>query len=197
MFTGLIETTGLVAENKPTAMGFRLRFSTALASELRSGDSVAVNGVCLTVIASTGTDIVADVSPETVRVSTLGQLKPGAVINLERPLRADARLGGHFVLGHVDAAGTIAEIRPVGDCYWLTVDYPPALAPYLVRKGSVALDGISLTVAGLSDNQFDVQIIPYTWDHTNLRSLRARDAVNVECDVLGKYVARLAEIGRA
>jgi len=136
----------------------------------------------------------ADISPETARVSSLGNLHRGAIVNLERPLRADARLGGHFVQGHVDATGTIDDIRPDGDSFWLTIRYPALVAPYLVRKGSIAVNGISLTVAGLDDRCFDVQIIPYTWEHTNLHSARPDDVVNLECDILGKYVVRVAEL---
>jgi len=183
-----------VAEVKPTAAGFRLRLATPLASELTPGDSLAVNGVCLTVVSADGGGIHADISPETARVTTLGTLKRGAVVNLEQPLRADARLGGHFVQGHVDATGTIEEIRRDGDSFWLTVKFPTALAPYIVRKGSIAVNGISLTVAGLGDRQFDVQIIPYTWEHTNLHAARQGEPVNIECDILGKYVARIAEL---
>jgi riboflavin synthase len=194
MFTGLIEALGEVAEVKRTAAGFRLRVSTALAPELTPGDSLAVNGVCLTVVAADDTGIHADISPETARVTTLGTLTRGVAVNLEQPLRADARLGGHFVQGHVDATGTIAEIRPDGDSVWLTVKFPPALAPYIVRKGSIAVNGISLTIAGVDDRQFDVQIIPYTWEHTNLHAARQGEPVNIECDILGKYVARIAEL---
>jgi riboflavin synthase len=194
MFTGLIEATGRVSELKPTPTGFRLRLTTDLAGELSAGDSVAVNGVCLTVIHASGTEAHADISPETARVTALGGLKLGAVVNLERPLRAGARLGGHFVQGHVDGTGSIQEIRPDGNSYWLTVKFPPALAPCIVRKGSIAVDGISLTVAGVDDRLFDVQIIPYTWEHTNLRSLSVRDLVNLECDIVGKYVVRAAEL---
>ena len=195
MFTGLIEALGEVAEVKPTAAGFRLRLATPLASELTPGDSLAVNGVCLTVV-SANDGVHADISPETARVTTLGTLKRGAIVNLEQPLRADARLGGHFVQGHVDATGTIEEIRRDGDSFWLTVKFPTDLAPYIVRKGSIAVDGISLTVAGLDDRQFDVQIIPYTWEHTNLHAARQGAPVNIECDILGKYVARIAELGK-
>jgi riboflavin synthase len=115
-------------------------------------------------------------------------------VNLERPLRADARLGGHFVQGHVDATGTLDDIRRDGDSFWLTIGYPASLAPYIVRKGSIAVDGISLTVAGLDDHRFDVQIIPYTWEHTNLRLARPGNILNLECDILGKYVVRVAEL---
>jgi riboflavin synthase len=193
MFTGLIEAVGEVVEVKPTPAGFRLRVQTNLAREVTPGESLAVNGVCLTVVATDADGIHADISPETARVSALGALKRGMLVNLERPLRADARIGGHFVQGHVDATGTIEEIRQDGDCWWVTVRYPPSLAMYIVRKGSIAVNGISLTVAGVDEKRFDVQIVPFTWDHTNMRTARANDPVNLECDVLGKYVARAIE----
>jgi riboflavin synthase len=194
MFTGLIEAIGEVAEMEPTTTGFRLRLTTPIAPEIVPGDSLAVNGVCLTAVSSDSTGVHADISPETARVTALGSLRRGALVNLERPLRADARLGGHFVQGHVDATGTVQDIRPDGDSFWLTVDYPPSLAPYIVRKGSIAVDGISLTVAGVGDRHFDVQIIPYTWEHTNLHLATPGDLVNLECDILGKYVVRVAEL---
>ena len=194
MFTGLIEALGEVAEMKPTPAGFRLRVTTSMAPELTAGESLAVNGVCLTVVSADTDAVHADVSPETARVSSLGTLKRGAVVNLERPLRADARLGGHFVQGHVDATGTIEEMRQEGDSYWLTVKFPPLVAPYIVRKGSIAVNGISLTVAGVDDRHFDVQIIPFTWEHTNLHAARRGELVNIECDILGKYVVRIAEL---
>lgn len=195
MFTGLIESVGTVEEITPTPAGNRIQVGTALAPELAPGDSLAVNGVCLTVVAANATTIHADVSPETIRVSTLGALAPGSLVNLERPMRADARVGGHFVQGHVDATGMIESLRQEGDSYWLTVRYPPMLAPYIVRKGSIAVDGISLTVAGLGERHFDVQIIPYTFRETNLQRVRTNDVVNLECDILGKYVVRALELG--
>jgi riboflavin synthase len=194
MFTGLIEAIGEVAEVKPTAAGFRLRLTTGMAPQLESGDSLAVNGVCLTVVSADSGGVHADISPETARVSALGGLKRGSLVNLERPLRADARLGGHFVQGHVDATGTIEDIRRDGDSFWLTIKFPPALAPFIVRKGSIAVNGVSLTVAGVDDRHFDVQIIPYTWEHTNLQGVRQGELVNIECDILGKYVVRVAEL---
>ena len=194
MFTGLIEAIGEVAEMKPTTTGFRLRLTTPIAPGIVPGDSLAVNGVCLTAVSSDPTGVHADISPETARVTALGSLRRGALVNLERPLRADARLGGHFVQGHVDATGTVQDIRPDGDSFWLTVQYPASLAPYIVRKGSIAVDGISLTVAGVDDRHFDVQIIPYTWEHTNLHLAAAGNLVNLECDILGKYVVRVAEL---
>lgn len=194
MFTGLIESMGEVAEVKPTPAGFRLRVTTTMAPELVAGDSLAVDGVCLTVVSADADGIHADISPETARVSALGALRRGALVNLERPLRADARLGGHFVQGHVDATGTIEDIRQDGDSYWLTIRFPPLLAPYIVRKGSIAVNGISLTVAGVDDRHFDIQLIPYTWEHTNLHLAKQGDTINIECDILGKYVVRVAEL---
>jgi riboflavin synthase len=197
MFTGLIEAIGEITEVKPTTAGFRLRLSTALAPELANGDSLAVSGVCLTVVSADNYGIHADVSPETARITTLGTIRRGTVVNLERPLRADGRLGGHFVQGHVDGTGTIDELRGDGESFWLTVRFPVNLAAYIVRKGSIAVNGVSLTVAGVDDRHFDVQIIPYTWTHTNLQTLKSGDAVNLECDILGKYVARAIEAAGA
>ena len=194
MFTGLIEDVGEIAEVKPTPGGFRLRVTTPLAAELAPGDSLAVNGVCLTVVSADQDGLHADVSPETVRVSSFGTLRRGSMVNLERPLRADARLGGHFVQGHVDATATVDYVRQDGDSYWLTIVFAAALGPYIVRKGSIAVNGVSLTVAGVDDRRFDVQIIPYTWTHTNFHGLKAGDTVNLECDILGKYVARAIEL---
>jgi riboflavin synthase len=194
MFTGLIESVGSVADVTRTPEGIRMRLRTAIAPGLAPGDSLAVNGVCLTVVAVDADSAAADVSPETARVTTLGQLAAGTLVNLERPLRADARVGGHFVQGHVDATGTIEALRPDGDSYRLTVRVPAALEPLIVHKGSIAVDGISLTVASVGTQQFDVQIVPFTWEHTNLHSARVEDAVNVECDILGKYVLRALEL---
>jgi riboflavin synthase len=196
MFTGIVETLGEVAEVKPTPAGSRLRLATTLSKEVAPGDSVAVNGVCLTVVSADGDGVHMDVSPETLRVSNLGSLKRGSVVNLERSMRADGRLGGHFVQGHVDATGSIEEVRQDGDCWWVTVKFPPVLAAQIVRKGSIAVDGISLTVAGVDDRRFDVQIIPFTWQHTNLRHAKVNDVVNLECDMLGKYVLRAMEVAR-
>ena len=194
MFTGLIEAVGEVAEVKPTPSGLRIRVDAPLAGEFAAGDSISVSGVCLTVVSADATGFHADISPETMRVSSLGTLRRGCLVNLERPLRVDSRLGGHFVQGHVDAMATIDDIRQEGDSYWLTVKFPAELAAYLVRKGSVAVNGISLTVAGVDDRHFDIQVIPYTWANTNLRTTKAGDVVNVECDILGKYVARSIEL---
>jgi len=194
MFTGLVESVGEIAEVKPTAAGVRLRIATALAPELKPGDSLAVNGVCLTVILADATAVHADVGPETLRVTTLGTVKRDSVVNLERPLRADGRFGGHFVQGHVDAVGRIEDLRQEADFHWLTVGFPDSLAPYIVLKGSIAVDGISLTVAGLGADRLDVQIVPFTMEHTNLRRAQSGDRVNLECDLVGKYVVRAMEV---
>jgi riboflavin synthase len=194
MFTGLVEAVGQMVERSPIAGGARLRIATALSRELTPGDSLAVNGVCLTVISSHGDEVLADVGPETNRVTSLGWLSPGAVVNLERPLRADSRLGGHFVQGHVDAIGHIEDIRADADFHWLAVSFPRQLAPYVIHKGSIAVDGISLTVARLGVDKFDVQIVPFTMEHTNLSHARVHDLVNLECDMVGKYVVRAAEL---
>jgi riboflavin synthase len=194
MFTGIVEAIGSLSEVKGTGGGFRVRIATPLSHELSAGDSLAVNGVCLTVILIDGEHVLADVGPETARITTLGSLQRGQDVNLERPMRGDGRLDGHFVLGHVDGVGVIEEIRTEGESHWLTIGFPPALAPFFIRKGSIAVDGISLTVAGLGERQFDVMVIPYTWSHTSLKSLRKGDKVNLECDMIGKYVVRAMEM---
>jgi riboflavin synthase len=147
-------------------------------------------------VSSDANAIHMDVSPETLRVTAFASLKRGALVNLERPMRVDGRVGGHFVQGHVDATGTVEEIRQDGDFWWITIRFPASLAAQVVRKGSIALDGVSLTVAGVDDRHFDVQIIPYTWEHTSLRELKQNDLVNLECDMLGKYVLRALEAAR-
>jgi riboflavin synthase len=194
MFTGLVEAVGELIERKSTSGGLRLRVASPLSGELSPGDSVAVNGVCLTVILAENGELHADVGPETSRVTTLGAIARGSVVNLERPLRLDGRLGGHFVQGHVDAIGHIEELRADADFQWLTIGFPLHLAPFLVHKGSIAVDGISLTVAGLGVDRFDVQVVPYTMMHTNLRRAGLRDRVNLEVDMVGKYVVRAAEL---
>lgn len=194
MFTGIIEHVGRLAEVKPLAGGYRVRIESALADETRQGDSMAVNGVCLTALVVAQGEIHADIGPETARITTLGALARGQRVNLERPMRFDGRMGGHFVLGHVDGVGVVEDVRPEGESHWLTISYPPSLAALFIRKGSVTVDGVSLTVAGLDDRRIDLQIIPYTWEHTTLGDLKPGDKVNLECDVLGKYVVRAAEI---
>ena len=194
MFTGLIEAVGEVSELTSGAAGFRLRVRTPLAGQLHPGDSVAVNGVCLTVTTSDAATIGADIGPETARVTTLGGLRRGVSVNLERSMSADGRFGGHFVLGHVDGTGRVALIRQDGESRWLTVSIASALEPLLILKGSVAVDGVSLTVARLGEGTFEVMIIPFTWGHTSLASLRVGDPVNLECDMIGKYVVRSMDL---
>lgn len=194
MFTGLIEAVGRVAAVEDQAGGRRLSIETPLAGALAPGDSIAVNGVCLTVVSLGATNFAAEVSPETLRVTTLGGWAAGRRVNLERPLRADQRLGGHFVLGHVDAVTLLTEARAEGDSYWLEFALPDALQAYVIPKGSVTLDGISLTLASLRDATFGVQIIPHTWTHTALSDLTPGAPVNIEADVLGKYAVRLMSV---
>ena len=191
MFTGLVEATGLVDSVRPVSSGRVLSIQTPLGAELSDGDSIAVSGVCLTVTSHSATGFSATVSPETLRVTTLGALAPSSLVNLERPLRADARLGGHFVLGHVDAVGSVSSIDPDGDCYWLGVELPESLSRFLIHKGSIALDGVSLTIASLDAARIGVQVVPFTWAHTSMSQWRPGTAINVEADVIGKYVARL------
>jgi riboflavin synthase len=197
MFTGLIESVGEVADVTPTAAGVRLRIATALDGGLTLGESLAVNGVCLTVVsAAAGAGVEMDVSPETARITTMGAVTRGTLVNLERSLSAGARLGGHFVQGHVDATGVLETIQPQGESYWLSIRYPSSLGRYIVRKGSIAVDGISLTVADLDDERFGVQIVPFTWQHTSLHAVAAGTTVNLESDILGKYVVRALEAER-
>ncbi len=195
MFTGLIESTGTVRDLTPIGGGQRLTIATPLGAELSLGDSVATNGVCLTVVACDEGSWSADVSPETLRVTALGSLTPGAPVNLERPLAIGSRLGGHFVQGHVDGTGRIEAVEREGEYYRVRISFPPTLAPYFIEKGSVAVDGISLTVAALGDGTFDVQIIPHTWVATTLQHARPGDPVNLECDMVGKYVLRSLSLG--
>jgi riboflavin synthase len=200
MFTGIIESVGAVVDLAATTGGQRLRLATALAAELKAGDSLAVNGVCLTVVttAAGGGEVTADIGPETARVTNLSALSRGAVVNLERPMRFAGRVDGHLVLGHVDGVGRVEGVREDGGSHWVTVAFPRQDERLVILKGSVAVDGVSLTIAALRDAQFDVQIVPYTWQHTTFSRLRPGDAVNLEYDMIGKYVVRaLDRTGRA
>ena len=197
MFIGLIESLGRVAAVTQTSTGTRIEIGTDLAAELQPGDSLAVNGTCLTVVSTDGDKVRADISPETGRVTTLGALTSGSLVNLERSMRADARIGGHFVQGHVDATGTIEVLQQEGDSYRLGVRIPVSLQPLVVHKGSIAIDGISLTVAAIDGSRVDVQIIPFTWEHTNLHAASLGGSVNIECDILGKYVVRALQFTQA
>jgi riboflavin synthase len=194
MFTGLIEATGTVERLTTAPTGTRLRVATPLASSLQLGESVAVNGVCLTVASTDSGGWEADVSPETLRVTTLGGLASGRRVNLERALRAGAALGGHFVLGHIDATGRVVSWAAQGDSWWLEIELPATMAPWVVEKGSLAVDGISLTIASLTGNIVGLQIVPFTRAHTALADCAPGDTVNLEADIIGKYVARAAQL---
>lgn len=193
MFTGIVEALGRVERMAPEGAGWRLavRVPAGLAPDLSRGDSVAVSGACLTVVEREDGRLAFDVSEETLRVTTLGDLAAGDPVNLERPLRLGAPLGGHLVLGHVDGIGRVAAVAPEGAGRRLSIEVPPTLRSLLIPKGSVAVDGVSLTVAGFEATGFSVAVIPHTLAETTLgvRTMGAR--VNLEMDVLGKYVRAL------
>jgi riboflavin synthase len=192
MFTGLVGSTGVVRRLEPDANGARIEVATPLSAELRPGDSIAVNGVCVTAVTAEDGAFRADLVAETLRRSSLGPLREGEMVNLELPLRADERLGGHFVQGHIDGVGTVAEIREEGSSRVARIECDESLSRYVVEKGSIAVDGVSLTVAGLTPSGFEVALIPETLERTTFGSLEAGRRVNLEVDVLAKYVERLA-----
>ncbi len=192
MFTGIVQDVGTVKAVSPSGGGARVRIGTGLdTSDFVPGESVAVNGVCLTVSRILEGAFEADVSRETLQRSTLGGLRPGDPVNLERALRPADRLGGHIVLGHVDATGRLEWVRPEGAFRVLRFRAPETVHRYLVEKGSVAVDGVSLTVYEVVSGGFSVSVIPRTWEDTTLRFLRAGSPVNLEADILAKYVERL------
>ena len=191
MFTGLVEDLGTVAAVHATGDGVRLTLQTPLARQLGEGDSIAVNGVCLTAVGICGDRFGADVMHETLRRSSLGEVAAGARVNLELALRAGARLGGHMVQGHVDAVGVVADVRDDGFARVVTIEADPALLRYVVEKGSIAVDGVSLTVAAVDDTSFAVSLIPETLERTNLGAARKDTIVNLEVDILAKYVEKL------
>jgi riboflavin synthase len=194
MFTGLIEYVGTIESLDRSDAGACLRVNAGpLTDGLSKSGSIAVNGCCLTAVDISGGTFSADLSGETLRRTSLGEMKPGTRVNLERPLTAMKELGGHFVQGHVDGIGRVARLEPEGANWWFGVHVPEELARYVAMKGSIALDGISLTVAGWHDGIVETAIIPFSYEHTNLSSLCNGDAVNIECDVLAKYVERLME----
>ncbi len=193
MFTGLIADLGSVASVERDADGATIEISTALAGELAEGDSVAVNGVCLTATAVHDGAFRAQAMQETLRRSSLERLQPGSRVNLELALRADGRLGGHIVQGHVDGTGTIAGQREEGFARVLEIELAPRLARYLVEKGSVTVDGVSLTVSEVHEESFSVSLIPETLTRTNLGEAQVGDRVNIEADILAKHVERLIE----
>ena len=191
MFTGLVQDLGTVTAVEATPDGVRLAVETALAGELSLGDSVAVNGVCLTATGVADGRFTAEVMRETLRRSALAEAGEGAPVNLELPLRAGDRLGGHVVQGHVDAVGTVRDVRPDGFARVLTIATAPDLLRYVVPKGSIAVDGISLTVVETGEDWFTVSLIPETLERTNLGDAAPGQPVNLEVDVLAKYVEKL------
>ena len=193
MFTGIIEAIGTVRQLTRHSTGARVEIAAApIAQATRPGDSLAVEGACLTVTAVAGTAMACDLSAETLARTTLGALRVGTRVNLERPLRLGDRVGGHLVSGHVDAVGQLVGRIPQGDGAVYRIRFPVSLAPFLVPKGSVAVDGISLTVAALTSERFDVAVIPYTLRGTTLAEKRVGARLNLEADLVGKYVTHLA-----
>ncbi|MGA8870759.1 MAG: riboflavin synthase [Candidatus Acidiferrales bacterium] len=203
MFTGITEHVGKIESLERAEDGGRLRVSFAGAgasfASIKQGDSVMANGCCLTAVELGARDFLADLSGETLRRTAFGEKKAGDLVNLELPLAAGARLGGHFVQGHVDGVGRVTRLVAEGENWWLSVRVPEDLRRYVVEKGSLAIDGISLTVARWRDGIADIAVIPFTYEHTNVRAMAPNDAVNLEVDILAKYVESLLETrkGRA
>ena len=195
MFTGIIEHTGTIEALVLNGDGGRVTIhAPSVAPSLAVSNSIAVNGCCLTIVDLHNGRLTADLSGETIRKTSFGaksgELKKGARVNLEQPLTAGKEFGGHFVLGHVDTIGRVTHLTPEGESWWFGVDVPEEFARYVVPKGSITIDGISLTLASWHDNVAEVAVIPYTYQHTNIRDRKPGDAVNLEGDVLGKYVER-------
>lgn len=196
MFTGIVEEMGIVRSIQHGAVSsfIEIKAKTVL-SDAHIGDSIAVNGVCLTVTDMTADSFRADVMNETLSRSSLGQLSPGSPVNLERAMAADGRFGGHIVSGHIDGTGTISDVKKDGIAVWYTITAKPDILRYIVEKGSVAIDGISLTVAAVSTGNFKVSVIPHTAAQTVLGVKKAEDIVNIENDIIGKYVEKLMNPG--
>ena len=194
MFTGLVEELGKIRALARGAHSIRLTIAAQkVLQDVKLGDSIAVDGACLTVVEFSSASFTVDVMPETFDRTTLSLKKAGDAVNLERTLRVGDRLGGHIVSGHVDAVATLVSVTPRDNANILRVQHPQHLAPFLIPQGSVAVDGVSLTVVDCGDDWFEVSLIPHTWDVTVLSGKRAGDKVNVETDVLGKYILRMAE----
>ena len=194
MFTGIVKFTGTIESLEHTPEGGRLRVRAAeVTPHLAVSNSIAVNGCCLTVVELAGEIFGLDLSGETLRRTSFAELRPGTRVNLERPLTTGDEFGGHFVQGHVDGVGRVAGLVPEGDNWWLRVRVPAELERYVAMKGSISIDGISLTVAGWREGIVEIAVIPYTYEHTNVRDLTVGDPVNLEGDVLAKYVERLLE----
>ena len=194
MFTGLVADLGTVSDVVATPDGVRLQVATSLAAELSEGDSVAVNGVCLTAVSADAQAFTAEVMNETLRRSSLAEVSAGARVNLELPLRAQDRLGGHVVQGHVDGVGAVSGVEDDGFARVVTIGAPPELLRYVVEKGSIAVDGVSLTVSSVSPDTFAVSLIPETLERTNLGAAAPGTPVNLEVDVLAKYVEKLVTV---
>lgn len=196
MFTGIVEEVGSIAAIERGSVSCRLHIKgNEIFSDLKLGDSVAVNGVCLTAALIRDHVFEADVMAETLRRSNLGTLTAGSEVNLERAMAADGRFGGHIVSGHIDGTGRILDMKREDNAVWVTVQAPPEIIRLIVEKGSIAIDGISLTVAGLGSSYFKVSIIPHTGEETILLKKRKGDVVNLENDIVGKYVERLLSPG--
>ena len=192
MFTGLVAELGTVQRLARQGNSYHLTVGAKKVLEnLKIGDSVAVNGACLTVVRMDDSGFTADVMPETVRLTNIGSLQPGSKVNLERTLRLCDGLDGHIVSGHVEGLGTIYEQRPEGIAVVVTISTPPELLKYIIKKGSIAIDGISLTVTEVTDTSFSVSLIPHTAKETTLGLKKVGDSVNLETDILGKYVERM------
>lgn len=197
MFTGIIEELGKIAALDKHAGGAKIKISAkTVTDKTAEGDSIAVNGVCLTALEINSDSFAADVSQETLNRSTLGNLKIGSSVNLERAVTPTTRLGGHIVQGHVDARGKFLSALQDGDFWTVRIGFPPEIGQYLVYKGSVSVEGISLTVANLAVEYFEIAVIPKTWELTNLSALKPGDAVNLEADVIAKYVERILTYNR-
>jgi len=194
MFTGLIEETGKLIEKLKIGEGYQLTFSgSKVMDDLEIGSSISVNGTCLTVVGKGSQSFFVDAIEETLKKTNLGFLFPNDKVNLERPLKADSRLGGHFVLGHVDTTGKIISIKELSNSHFITISFPKEFKAYLIYVGSVAIDGVSMTVAELGDDNFSIGVIPHTWDETIFSTKKEGDTVNLEFDVLGKYVERIMQ----
>jgi riboflavin synthase len=195
MFTGIIEELGRVRSLERRGEGARIVVEARVVTAgTQEGDSISVNGVCLTAIDVRGDSFSADGSRETLERSTLGRLRSGSVVNLERAVTPETRLGGHIVQGHVDARGRFLSAEEHGGSWTVRIAYPPDVSRYLVYKGSITVEGISLTVAALADEYFEIAVIPKTWSVTNLSHLRSSDEVNLEADIIAKYVERLLSV---
>ena len=192
MFTGIVEEKGTVGHISLAGISGSIAIKARKVLEgTRIGDSIAVNGVCLTVVSLRPDGFTADVMAETIRRTSLGSCQPGDPVNLERAMAADGRFGGHIVAGHIDGVGTIRSAVPEGNAVWITIEAPPQILRYIVEKGSIAIDGISLTVAYVDESVFKVSVIPHTAAETTLLSKKAGDIVNLENDIVGKYIEKL------